>query len=197
MESIRFAGLIVGAFLMTFAVAFWLVVPRPLKPDPSLPTWHRVDVDSPQYKYESSNASDSDAVRDKLRNAVLEAADDLQSEPCNDAMKAHYIDAATKYARAWLSISPCVGTGTCGSSDNALLDRAQKAFGSPLDHRVREAMVKAHETGALKQGDFPNDAVVLVAQMARDPVISPRADPAFKKAAEEMRAGRGCRAYGQ
>src|SRR5712672_1039197 len=115
MQSVRFAGLVIGAFIVTFATALWLVMPRPLKPDARLPTWHRVDVESPRVKMMDSYATDNDAVRDKLRHAVLEAADDLLREPCNDVMKAHYIEAATNYARARLSIAPCVGTGRCGS----------------------------------------------------------------------------------
>jgi hypothetical protein len=194
MESVRFAGLVIGAFIVTFAAAFWLVVPRPLKPE-LLPAWHRVDVESPRFKMENSYATDSDAVRDKLRQAVLEAADDLLREPCNDVMKARYIEAATNYSRAWLSIAPCVGTGRCGSSDGPLLDRAQKAFGAPLDRRVREAMVKAHDTGALQEGDFPKDAVTLVAKLARDPIINPSAEPSIKQATREMRSERSCRAY--
>jgi len=195
MQSVRFAGLVIGAFIVTFAAALWLVMPRPLKPDARLPTWHRVDVESPRVKMMDSYATDSDAVRDKLRHAVLEAADDLLREPCNDVMKAHYIEAATNYARARLSIASCVGTGRCGSSDEPLLDRAQKAFGAPLDRRVREAMEKAHDTGAILEGDFPKDTVILVAQMARDPVIHPSAEPSFKQATRETRSERSCRAY--
>ena len=195
MESVRFAGLVIGAFVVTFAAAFWLVVPRPLKPDPRLPGWHRVDVDSPRVKMEDSYATDRDDVRDKLRQAVLEAADDLLREPCNDVTKARYIKAATNYSRAWLSIAPCVGTGRCGSRDGPLLDRAQKAFGAPLDRRVREAMEKAHDTGALQEGDFPKDTVTLVAQKARDPVINPSAEPSIKQATRETRSERSCRAY--
>lgn len=197
MESLRFAGLVVAAFMLTFAAAVWLLMPRPLKPDARLPTWHRVDVDSPEYKFEQSSASDNDEVRDRLRHAVLEAAADLLNEPCNDAMKARYIEAATKYARAWLSIVPCLATWTCGSSDGPRTERAQKAFGSPLDHRVHEAMEKAHATGAIREGDFPKDTVHLVALLAADPVMNPTANPASKKAAQERRGERVCRSYAQ
>ena len=202
MASIRFVGLVVVAFAMSFAGVFWLVVPHPPNPLLLLPSWHRVDADvprpqQPSPQQPSPNLADSDAARDKLRNAVLETADDLAREPCNDALKARYIDAATKYARAWLSIAPCVGTQRCGSSDGPRLDQAQKTFGTPLDHQVREAMQKTHETGALKEGDFPNDVVIMVAMFARDPGINPHADPKIKKLTLDMRSERGCRAYGR
>jgi hypothetical protein len=195
MDSIRFAGLVVVAFALSFAGVFWLVVPHSLNPAALLPSWHVVDADTRHPREQGSNAADSEQARDKLRNAVIEAADDLRREPCNDAMKARYIAAATKYARAWLSIAPCVGTQSCGSSDGPRLDRAQQAFGTPLDRQAREAMQKAHETGALKEGDFASDAVIMVATFARDPGINPHADPKIKKLTLEMRSERGCRAY--
>jgi hypothetical protein len=198
MESLRFTGVVVTAFIITFGAAFWLLMPRPLKPDARLPTWHRVDVDSPRYKMEQSSASDNDEVRDKLRHAVLEAAQDLLREPCNDAVKARYIAAATNYARAWLSIVPCFATRTCfGSSDAARLDRARDAFGSPLDHRVKEKMVRAHETGAIREGDFPKETAGLMALFANDPVINPQADPKIKQAELESRGPRVCRSYAE
>jgi hypothetical protein len=146
------------------------------------------------HQLEASSASDNDAVRDSLRRAALEAADQLSKDPCDEAVKARYIAAATKYARAWLSIAPCVGTRTCGSSDGPRLDRAQQAFGSPLDHRVREAMQKAHRTGALAQSDFPKDAVILVAEMAADPMINPLAAPKMREFAKDIRSPVSCRA---
>jgi hypothetical protein len=162
---------------------------EPLKPSAEMPTFHLVQDDLRQ-----DVDGDSDAVRDGLRDAVLAAADNLESDPCNLALKARYIEAASKYARAWLRIAPCVGTRTCGPADGSRLDRAQKAFGSALDRRVREAMKKVHATDIFVEGDFPRDVVVMVADMAGDGVISPYASPRVKEISREFRTPASCRA---
>ena len=74
-------------------------------------------------------------------------------------VKHTYIKAVVAYARAWLSIAPCVATRTCGSSDSQRLERAQQAFGSPLDARVRDAMTHVHAKGIFGPADFPKDTV--------------------------------------
>jgi hypothetical protein len=194
MDSIRFAGLVVVAFAISFAAALWLVIPQTPMLASILPSQPRVEAQVQPLPVPHADAADSEDARDALRNAVLEAAKDLQHEPCNDIMKARYVEAATRYARAWLSIVPCFGTRRCGAADEARLDRVQRIFGTPLDHQAREAMEEAHETGALKEGDFPSDVALLVATFARDPGINPHADPKIKKATLEMRSDRGCRA---
>src|SRR5258708_37016514 len=92
----------------------------------------------------ATRGSDMAAPRVGLRGAGVETGESLSSDPCNDGLKARYINAATNCARAWLSVAPCVATRTCSSADQPLRQRAQEAFGSPLDHRVTEAMRKAH-----------------------------------------------------
>jgi hypothetical protein len=192
----RLIATAIALCVVSYAATQWLSAVRviPLKPDPRVPTFHRVDPDSPQTQVEASHASDMDPVRDGLRWAVLDSAQSLSDDPCNDQLKARYINAATNYARAWLSVAPCVATRTCSSADEPLLQRAQEAFGSPLDHRVRDAMRKAHETDALREGDFPKDVVNHVALLAADPVINPRAEPASKQIFRETRAPLSCRA---
>lgn len=193
MGTLRFVSIALTLFVAAFFGIEWWLKPQPLKPDARIPTFHQVDVNSLR-KTEQSFASDNDVTRDKLRQAVLDAAKALGDEPCNNVLKAGYIRAATAYARAWLSISPCVRTRSCGSSDGAKLDRAQKAFGSPLDHRVREAMQRLHQAGIFAPGDFPKDAVVMVAQFAGDPNINPYADPRIKSVFTETRDQSSCRA---
>ncbi len=194
MSTVRFLGIAFAVFIAAWLGHRWLFAVQPLKPDARIPTFHRVDPNDPREQFRNSYATDDDNVRNALRQAVYDAASDLADEPCNDALKARYVEAATKYARAWLSIAPCVDNHTCGDRDGVRLDRAQQAFGTPLDARVRDKMVKAHETGAVRPGDFPKDAVSLVAEFARDPVINPFAAPQFKKMAEEMRSAPSCRA---
>src|SRR5258707_9784679 len=111
----RFLGLAATmAIVVFFGVQLWLQLPAsqrdaaaaPLAPcatptqasDPTpsyvpvpgrvASTFHRVDVNSAQYKYEMSDASDNDAARDKLRHDALEAANALVNSPCDSAAKA-------------------------------------------------------------------------------------------------------------
>ena len=159
----------------------------PLKASAEIPTFHRVADGSGQ-----SVASDNDPERDRLRNATLAAANDLRSDPCNAALKARYIEAASQYARARLRIVPCVGTHTCGPADGPRFDQAKKAFGTDLDHRVQEAMNRVHMNEAFVTGDFPKDAVVMVAALAGDGEISPYASPEFKEFSSKLRSPADC-----
>lgn len=177
MDHLRFATIAVVLFLAVFLGGRWLLQVRPLQPDARLPTFQHVDADSPRIKLEQSSVSDNDPTRDRLRNEVLDYAKALVDDPCNAVLKAHYVKAVIDYARAWISIAPCLGTHTCGGSDSRYIDRAAQAFGSPLDLRVRDAMRKVHAKGVFGIGDFPKDTVVLVSQLAADGSINPAADP--------------------
>jgi hypothetical protein len=188
MEIMRFSLVVLLLFAAAFYVISQITVLRPLTPDPRVPTFQQRASENERNRMEAtSSASDNDAVRDRLRQSVLDGAKSFGDDPCNEAMKRLYVEAAAQYARAWLSIVPCLKTSTCGSWDGARLDRAREAFGSPLDHRVREAMQKAHGTGALVRGDFPSDVVEFVALLAADPLLNPRVDPAIRAATLEMR----------
>jgi hypothetical protein len=191
----RLIAIAIALCAVSYAATQWLSAVRviPLKPDQRVPSFHRVDPDSPRTQVEASHASDMDPVRDRLRWAVVDSADSLSSDPCNDGLKARYVNAATNYARAWLSVAPCVATRTCSSADEPLLQRAQEAFGSPLDHRVRDAMHKAHQTDAIRDGDFPKDVVNHVALLAADPVINPLAEPKIKQTFRDERTPLSCR----
>jgi hypothetical protein len=188
----RFIAIAIALCAFSYAAVQWLVVVRPLKPDPRIPSFHRIDPDSPRTKVEASHASDMDPVRDGLRHAVLDSAESLGDAPCSDSLKARYVKAATDYVHAWFSVAPCLGA-RCSSADGPSMDRAAKAFGSPLDHRVREAMRRAHETDALREGDFPKDIVRFVAELAADPVINPSADPEIRRDSRERRTPLSCR----
>ena len=161
----------------------------PLKPDSRLPTFHRVDRDDPKTKLEqSSYVSDNDPVRDRLRNEVLDYAKAVRDDPCNTVLKKNYIKAVVAYARAWISIVPCIGTKTCRSGDSEALDRAAQAFGTPLDIRVREAMRVAHSRAIFGPADFPKDTVNLVSQLAADSFVhhQPGDTETFRKVAAQL-----------
>jgi multidrug efflux pump subunit AcrA (membrane-fusion protein) len=185
--TFRLLGIALAILIVAYLVPRWLT-PVSLQPDRRLPTFHQVDVEDPRTQLEATSyASDSDAVRDRLRQAVLDTATALRQKPCNQAVKADYIAAAAAYARARISIAPCVATRTCRQSDNARLELAQKAFGSPADRRVREAMRLAHGTGTIVKGDFSGDVVTEVAMLSGDGTIDPTASPEFAEVAEALR----------
>lgn len=171
MGAARFSVIVTAVLLASFFGMRWLLTVRPMQPDARLPTFHHVDVDSPQYKLAQSSASDNDAVRDRLRDDVLGYAKALGDDPCNDTLKASYIKAVVAYARAWTSIAPCVAILSCTGWDSAALDRARKAFGTPRDHRVRDAMMAVHAKVTFGTGDFPEDTSHLVADLAADDAI--------------------------
>ena len=175
MDNLRFFGLAAFLFAAVFFGTKWFLTVEPVKADARLPTFHQVDPDSPQRQLMSNSISDNDETRDRLRHAVMDAIKALDADLCNRILKAHYIEAVNAYARGWISIVPCVGSRTCGSSDPQKLDRAAQAFGSPLDHRLREAMQRVHRKTMFRLGDFPNDDAPLVAQLAADGAINPLA----------------------
>jgi hypothetical protein len=175
MNNLRFFGLAAFLFAAAFFGLKWFMTVTPLQADARLPTFQQVDPDSPQRQLMSSSISDQDPTRDHLRHAVLDAADALDHDPCSQILKTRYIAAVNGYARAWISIVPCLRTRTCGSTDSQKLDRAAQAFGSPLDLRVREAMQRIHRKTVFKLGDFPNDDAPLVAELAADGAINPLA----------------------
>lgn len=179
MDNLRFTIAAVGVFFAVFFVGKWALTIHPLEPDARIPTFHHVDPNSAGYKLQQSSTSDDDATRDHLRNEVIDYAKALKDDPCNQALRANYIKAAVAYARARISIAPCLGTQTCSNADIVQLDRANKAFGTPLDTRVREAMQAAHARTVFGEGAFPRDTVRLIAEMAADGSIN--SGPATKE----------------
>jgi hypothetical protein len=174
MGTLRFLGLAAFMFAAAFMGMNWLLRVEPLKPDARLPTFQRVDTASPSYQFQQSSITDDDATRDRLRMELLDYAQSLAGDPCNETLRKHYIEAANNYARAWISIVPCIRSQTCSQSDSKRLDLAANAFGTPMDHRVREAMRALHAKHIFKLGDFPNDTAFFVAELAADGTINPR-----------------------
>ena len=172
-DTLRFFGLAAFMFAAVFLGMSWLLRVEPLQPNAQIPTFHPVDKDDPLLKLQQTSVSDDDPTRDRLRHEVLDDAKALSDDPCNAKLKTRYIKAAVAYARAWISIAPCIGTLSCGSSgDSQKIDRARQAFGSPLDVRVRDAMTHLHAKGIFGPADFPKDTVRLVADIAADDSIN-------------------------
>jgi hypothetical protein len=184
LKALNSLGL-VGLVLISFLAFRWYLTPRPLAPSAALPTAHDVAVNDPR-PAPAKLAGAPEAARDRLRQATLDAAETLGSDPCNPVLKASYVKAATAYVRAWLSLAQCTGTSSCAPTDSGRLDQAAQAFGSPLDLRVRNAMAQVHKTGVLAIADFPPDVVRPLATMARDPMLDPRASPQYLEASEQL-----------
>ena len=164
-----------------FAAVFfgmqWLLTVQPLQPDARLPTFQRVDKDSPRFQLEQTSISDNDPTRDRLRHEVLDDAKALNDDPCNDVLKRRYIKAVNDYARAWISIVPCLGARTA-------VHRIRRSWNAPPTHsarrsiiacakRCRKSMPRRRSSSAI----FPNDTAVLVGRsLAADGSINPLAD---------------------
>jgi hypothetical protein len=193
-DTLRFFGLAAFMFAAVFLGMSWLLRVEPLKPSAQIPTFRQVDKDDPLQKLQQTSVSDDDPNRDRLRHDVLDDAKALSDDPCDSKLRARYIKAAVAYARAWISIAPCMGTRTCSSFDSPAIDRAQRAFGSPLDLRVRDAMEALHAKGIFAPRDFPKDTVRLVAQLAADGSINSSEDTeAFRRVEVQVGGGSSAR----
>jgi hypothetical protein len=189
--SYRFISIAIALMLVSYVSVRMLSVGQ-LMPSAKIPSFHRVgSSDDPRQN--QAIDSDSDEVRDSLRRDVLTTAEDLRQSPCNDYMRDRYIAAATKYARAWLSIAPCFPRCGGNRTEEDQLNRAARAFKTPFDDRVTEAMAAAHKTDTIREGDFTPDVVLWVAMRSRDIAMNPAADPAARKGVRESRAPLTCR----
>jgi hypothetical protein len=192
MISYRSIAITIAVLFVSYAAVQELFRVRQVMPNPNLPTFHRVGTsDDPRYNKEDAYESDRDGVRDGLRRDVENTANNLLASPCNAYLRDQYIAAATKYARAWLSIAPCLEK--CGSKERAQMELAIKAFNTPFDKTVRDLMRQVHNTDTIREGDFGQDVVVKVAGMASDWVLNPKADPAARKTMKENREQLSCR----
>jgi len=191
--SYRFIAIAVAMLFVSYATVQWLVTPRQMMPNAKLPAFHRVGTsDDPRQNQPDPNESDGDEVRDGLRRVTLASANNLLTSPCNDYLRDQYIAAASKYARAWLSIALC-GDRCSSRAEIAQMDLAKKAFKTPLDDTVRDVMRRVHQTDTIREGDFSPDVVRLVARMSHDFLISPAADPEVRKRERESRVTLSCR----
>ena len=89
----------------------------------------------------TSFASDGDAVRDRLRYAVLDAAMDFARTPCDVALKAVYIKAAINYTHAWHRATGCKSFTSCNAS-GAQFDKAAAHFHEVLERDSNDAEAK-------------------------------------------------------
>lgn len=182
-STLRIAGSAVILFLAAFLLGQGLFAARPQRPDSLMPTFQLAGPNTPGGTLGQSAISDADRVRDHLRHQVLDFAKALGDDPCSPPLKKHYVNAVINYTRAWIRIAPCLGTHDCGAGDSQMMDRAARAFGSPLDLKVRDAMRTVHAKRSFGIDDFPIDTVTLVSQLVADGEINPVVDPRFDRVA--------------
>lgn len=168
MNDLRFLVLAVVLGAATFFGVDWWINSGGAR----MPVFHQVPFVGAQAKpAPSASQGDADLARNALRHVVIDAANDLVKAPCDSGNKDRYVRAATAYAEAWLKLAPCVASSTCSNATSYQLDRAQTAFGTPLDGLVHDAMVAAHQTGEVHSSDFPVRTLSILAGLAADPSL--------------------------
>ena len=93
---------------------------------------------------------DTDPGRNQVRQTAIQAAGAYRYAPCDPAIKAAFVVAATTYIKAVTD-----NISTAG------------AFASPMDKRVRESIQAAFGTGGITSKDFPTGTQTLVAAIAK------------------------------
>jgi hypothetical protein len=163
MGTLRFMLIAVGLFGLAFVGISWAnkgfpvmaMKVEPLKPDARIPTFGESVKKGIREDWNNSktNQSDGNKERDKLRLELLQASIGYKLSPCDDTMKKNLISAVTNYTSAWGEMAGCK-FGTC-SGDDKRMDAAAKAFQTPADARVHEALREAYEQGGIDKQDFP------------------------------------------
>jgi len=93
---------------------------------------------------------DTDPGRNQVRQTAIQAASAYKYAPCDPAIKAAFVVAATTYIKAVTD-----NISTAG------------AFATPMDKRVRESIQAAFGTGGITSKDFPTGTQTLVAAIAK------------------------------
>lgn len=93
---------------------------------------------------------DTDPGRNQMRQTAIQAANAYAYAPCDPAIKAAFVVAATTYIKAVTD-----NISTAG------------AFATPMDKRVRESIQAAFGTGGITSRDFPTGTQNLVVAIAK------------------------------
>jgi hypothetical protein len=94
--------------------------------------------------------TDTDPGRNQVRQTAIQAASAYKYAPCDPAIKAAFVVAATTYIKAVTD-----NISTAG------------AFATPMDKRVRESIQAAFGTGGITSKDFPAGTQNLVIAIAK------------------------------
>ena len=176
MSTLRFALVAAGLFALAFVGISWgskgfpvmAMRAQPAQPDARVPTSEESAAKGARKDGGNSKTAhgDSEAKREELRLATLQAANAFALSPCDATMKKNLVQALSAYAKAWTEVAGC-RFGICGVD----LSRSGTAakFATPTDLRVREAVQAAFEKGGISREDFPSSLQLWVMMMAADP----------------------------
>ncbi|WP_156435197.1 hypothetical protein [Bradyrhizobium lablabi] len=109
-------------------------------------------MDDERKRRESAAQKDTNPSLDRIRQEVLQAATGFEMSPCNSAMKKNLIEALTAYTRAWQAKLNCPVKMFCTDEK---LNAAAAAFSTPLDLRVKDALLRAFLQPGIVKTDFP------------------------------------------
>jgi len=110
------------------------------------------DGDRSRRDWENSKTSqgDDDPKRNARRLQLLQAANAYALSPCDATIMKNLVEALTAYTLAWAEVAGCRD----GAMNCTRLDEAQRAFGTPMDVRVRAAVDVAVTKGDIVRADF-------------------------------------------
>ena len=162
-----------------------------MKPDARIPTIEESVKKGVRKDWENSKTAqgDGDPERDRLRLALLQAANAYELSPCDATMKKNLVEALATYTEAWTDMAGCK-FGICGGDDRKI-DTAAANFSTPADMRVRDAVRAAFDKGGIGREDFPSSIRLWVTMLAGDPgdpVVGLRHRPACGQSALIVRA---------
>jgi len=109
----------------------------PLKPDARLPTFDSVTHAGREAVRSKAPQGDNNEGRNRMRLTAIETADAYAQAPCDLAVKAAFVVAASTYLRA------------------ASGGKAGHTFSTPMDQRVHAAITAALDSGDLSEHEFP------------------------------------------
>ena len=110
----------------------------PLKPDARLPTFEDSVKQAGREAVRSKDPQgDNNEGRNRMRLTAIETADAYAQTPCDLAVKAAFVVAASTYLRAASGV------------------KAGHTFSTPMDQRVRAAITAAFDSGDLSEHEFP------------------------------------------
>jgi hypothetical protein len=165
--------LFLSVAVSTFVIGVWIARGFPMRTSRQMATSMSPTIDATfgndkseqirQQRQEQAVADPDNGKRNPLRNDALEAATGFTLSPCNPDMKVRLIAATTAYAAAYRWRDKC--NPMFGSCD-AVIERANVMYSSPLDMRVRAALNEAFEKGGITGNDFPPNLQMEVMALA-------------------------------
>jgi len=164
----RFVLFICMAFVSTFVGVSWAMRGFPvshvslvgeLRPtlSSSFGDEHSKAKQRKDWEAEHTLQRDKDPKQDALRMDALQASTAYAMSPCDDTMKANLRAATEAYARGWVKIYDCPNPRMGMFCSEEKRDRANAAYSTPLDVRVKAQLAEAFKQKGIVKEDFPED----------------------------------------